>query len=139
MATMHLNSLLLDPFPSPCIPHIFSGTFLYNFCKELQENRNPDELIYELLSKDSNLPQIYKCFFDAVCNALCPAAFINKYFKEVRYHYDKENKQNEGKQRAQRDRKRSLNRNIPVFLKKTRTRLKRKDQVQNLLLSSDLS
>lgn len=83
MATMHLNSLLLDPFPSPCIPHIFSGTFLYNFCKELQENRNPDELIYELLSKDSNLPQIYKCFFDAVCNALCPAAFINKYFRRL--------------------------------------------------------
>lgn len=51
----------------------------------------------------------------------------------------KKTKQNGGKQRAQRDRKRSLNRNIPVFLKKTRTRLKRKEQVQNLLLSSDLS
>lgn len=53
IATMHLNSLLLHPFPSPCIPHIFSRTFLYNFCLELREQKDPDVFIYELLVKGS--------------------------------------------------------------------------------------
>lgn len=72
MATMHFNSLLLHPFPSPCIPHIFSGTFLYNFCLELKEQKDPDFFIYELLVKGSQLTESYKCLFDAVMESIDP-------------------------------------------------------------------
>lgn len=75
MATMHLNSLLLDPFPCPYIPHIFSGTFLYNVCQELHTRRNPNQFIYEMLSNNPNLQQIYQCLFDAVDKAVGLTAF----------------------------------------------------------------
>lgn len=70
MATMHLNSLLLHPFPSPCIPHIFSGTFLYNFCLELEQHQAPEEFIHELLLKDSKLKEAYLYLLDAVIEAI---------------------------------------------------------------------
>lgn len=84
MATMHLNSLLLHPFPSPCMPHIFSGTFLYNVCLELKERKDPDEFIHELLLKNLKLIEAYQCLFDAAMesidlNELAPAT---KYLNE---------------------------------------------------------
>lgn len=72
MATMHFNSLLLHPFPSPCIPHIFSGTFLYNFFLELKEQKDPDFFIHELLVKGSQLTESYQCLFDAVMESIDP-------------------------------------------------------------------
>lgn len=138
MATMHLNSLLLEPFPGPYIPHIFSGTFLYNFCKELHKRRNPDQFIYEMLSRNSNLRQIYQWLFDAVDNAVGPTAFT---YTENRYHYS-EYTQYGGKLHDEKCLP-HINASvescsIPLFLRKTRIRLKRKDQVQQMLLCTDL-
>lgn len=84
MATMHLNSLLLHPFPSPCIPHIFSGTFLYNFCLELREQKDPDVFIHELLVKGSELTESYQCLFDAVMESIDPNGLepATKYLNE---------------------------------------------------------
>lgn len=79
MATMHFNYLLMCPFPSPFIPHVFSGTFLYSFCIALQNQRYPDVFIHELLSKDSRLSCVYRCLYDAVNKALSPGA--SKYFR----------------------------------------------------------
>lgn len=81
MATMHLNSLLLHPFPSPCIPLIFSGTFLYKFCLELSEQEDPDVFIHELLLNDSKLDKAYQCLFDAVMEGIGPQG-LTKYCKE---------------------------------------------------------
>lgn len=79
MATMHFNYLLMCPFPSPFIPHVFSGTFLYSFCIALQNQRYPDVFIHELLSKDSRLSCVYRSLYDAVNKALSPGA--SKYFR----------------------------------------------------------
>lgn len=82
MATMHLNFLLLRPFPSPCIPHIFSGTFMYRFCLKLSVQKNPDVFIHKLLLKDSKLDKAYQCLFDAVMEAIGPQGSAT-YFKEI--------------------------------------------------------
>lgn len=97
VATMHLNSLLLHPFPSLCIPHISSGTFLYNFCLELKEQKISDEFIHELLKMDSKLKEVHQCLFDAVMQAvdLEGLATATRYFNES---YDFE--ENSEKRRA---------------------------------------
>lgn len=94
LAAMHLNFLLLCPFPSPSISHLFSGTFLYNFCLELQKRRSPDMFINELLSKDSNLQQVYQCLLDAVMNVLDPEGLTgeSKYKKRSKAHKSKSKK-----------------------------------------------
>lgn len=94
LAAMHLNFLLLCPFPSPSVSHIFSGTFLYSFCLELQKRRSPDMFINELLSKDSNLQQVYQCLLDAVMNVLDPAGLTeeSKYKKRSKAHKSKSKK-----------------------------------------------
>lgn len=98
MATMHFNYLLMCPFPSPCIPHIFAGTFLYSFCTALQNQRSPDIFIHELLSKDSMLSRVYQCLYDAVIKALSPGA--SKYFRKYIDH-----EENSKGKRSQRVRK----------------------------------
>ena len=94
LTAMHLNFLLLCPFPSPCISHIFSGTFLYNFCLELQKRRSPDMFIKDLLSKDSVLPNVYQSLYDAVMNSLDSERFTDesRYKKRSKAHKAK-NKQ----------------------------------------------
>lgn len=83
-ATMHLNSLLLHPFPSPCIPLIFSRTFLYNFCLELSEQKDLEVFIHELLLKASKLKKAYQRLFDAVIESIDPdgLATATEYFNE---------------------------------------------------------
>lgn len=98
MATMHFNYLLMCPFPSPCIPHIFSGTFLYSFCIALQNQRSPHVFIHELLSKDSILSRVYQCLYDAVIKGLSPGA--SKYFRKYIDH-----EENSKGKRSQRVRK----------------------------------
>lgn len=84
MATMHLNSLLMYPFPSPCIPHIFSGTFLYNFCQNLSNQENPDDFMHGLLSKYPKLAEAYECLIKNVMEALGQEgkAEVKSYFNE---------------------------------------------------------
>lgn len=102
LAAMHLNFLLLCPFPSPSVSHIFSGTFLYNFCLELQKRRSPDMFINELLSKDSNLQQVYQCLLDAVMNVLDPEGLTeeSKYKKRSKAHKCKSKKDKNTEQSA---------------------------------------
>lgn len=78
-AAMHFNYLLMCPFPSPCIPQIFSGTFMHSFCIELQRQKSPDIFISELLLKDSSLWHVYKSLYDVVIKALGPVA--SNYFR----------------------------------------------------------
>lgn len=93
LVVLHLNYLLQRPFPSPYIPHIFSGTFLYNFCQELEKRRSPDMFICEMLAKDSKLPMVYQSLFDAVMKSLPSDDFTDdsKYKKRSKSHKKKGN------------------------------------------------
>lgn len=91
-----------------------------------------------MLSKNSNFIQIYQCLFDAVNKAVGPTAFR---YTENRYQYSKCTPYG-GKLH---DKKclPHINESVkscskPVFLRKTRIRLKGKDQVQQMLLCTDL-
>ncbi|XP_062610059.1 protein asteroid homolog 1-like [Saccostrea cucullata] len=91
---LQLNFLLQCPFPTPYLPHIFSGTFLYNFCQELQKRRSPDLFIRDVLAKDSKLPQVYQCLYDVLMNSLDPDGLLSdsKYKKRSKSHKDKAKK-----------------------------------------------
>ncbi|XP_061198279.1 protein asteroid homolog 1-like [Saccostrea echinata] len=91
LVALQFNFLLQCPFPSPYTPHIFSGTFLYNFCQELQKRRSPDLFICEMLVKDSKLPQVYQCLYDVLINSLEPDGLLSdsKYKKRNKSHKDK--------------------------------------------------
>lgn len=84
MGTMHLNSLLMSPFPNPCIHHVFSGTFLYNVYLKLKKQESADVFIHKVLLMDTNLAQIHQCLFDTVINALDSKgiAAASRYFEE---------------------------------------------------------
>lgn len=100
LTAMHLNFLLLCPFPSPSVSHIFSGTFLYNFCVEIQKRRSPDMFISELLSKDSNLEHVYHRLLDAMMNFLDPQGLTeeSKYKKRSKAHKCKSKKDKKSEQ-----------------------------------------
>ncbi|XP_052061321.1 protein asteroid homolog 1-like isoform X2 [Mytilus californianus] len=53
LSTTHLNQILGFPFPPVNPSSIFCGSFLYNFCKDLQTRTNPDLFISEMLVKQS--------------------------------------------------------------------------------------
>jgi hypothetical protein len=93
LVVLQLNYLLQCPFPSPHIPHMFSGTFLYNFCLELEKRRNPEMFIKEVLAKDSKLPTVYQRLFDAVMKYLPLDDFTgdSKYKKRSKSHKKKGN------------------------------------------------
>lgn len=63
LATMHLNSLLLDPFPGPYIPHIFSGTFLFYIT--FAKNSIEEEILINLYMKCYQRIQIFYRFINA--------------------------------------------------------------------------
>lgn len=94
MGTMHLNSLLMCPFPNPCIHHLFSGTFLYNVYLELKKQESADLFIHKVLLMESSLAQIHQCLFDAVINALDSKgiAAASRYFEECTDHTEKKKK-----------------------------------------------
>lgn len=94
MGTMHLYSILMCPFPNPCIHHLFSGTFLYNVYLELKKQESADMFIHKVLLMESNLAQIHQCLFDAVINALDAngIAAASRYFEECTDHIEKKEK-----------------------------------------------
>ncbi|XP_076110898.1 single-strand DNA endonuclease ASTE1-like [Mytilus galloprovincialis] len=53
LSTTHLNQILGFPFPPVNPSSIFCGSFLYNFCKDLQTRSIPDLFISEMLVKQS--------------------------------------------------------------------------------------
>ncbi|XP_052676530.1 protein asteroid homolog 1-like isoform X1 [Crassostrea angulata] len=94
MGTMHLNSLLMCPFPNPCIHHLFSGTFLYNVYLELKKQESADLFIHKVLLMESSLAQIHQCLFDAVINAIDSngIAAASRYFEECTDRTEKKKK-----------------------------------------------
>lgn len=96
LTAIHLNYILLCPFPNPCISRIFSGTFLYNFCLDLQRRRSPDLFIYDLLSKDSDLANVYQGLYDALMtNSVSERIFVDSMNKKRIKPHEAKNKKNE--------------------------------------------
>ncbi|KAK7500338.1 hypothetical protein BaRGS_00008561 [Batillaria attramentaria] len=62
--SVHLNSLLQCPFPSPQPSLLFNGTFVYSIVLELQNRTNPDLFLLEMLVKGSPLASL----FDSWCS-----------------------------------------------------------------------
>ena len=95
LTAIHLNYILLCPFPNPCISRIFSGTFLYNFCLDLQRRRSPDLFIYDFLSKDSDLANVYQGLYDALMtNSVSERIFVDSMNKKRSKPHEAKNKKN---------------------------------------------
>lgn len=66
LSTIHLNKVLLCPFQTPNPAMIFNGTFLYNFCRELDVRRNPDLFIQEMLVRQSPIINVYSVYLKSI-------------------------------------------------------------------------
>lgn len=66
MFSVYINQILSCPIQSPNPAHFFNGTFLYNFCKDLNSRANVDLFILEMLVKSSPLLELYNTFLSWV-------------------------------------------------------------------------
>ncbi|KAK3086613.1 hypothetical protein FSP39_021041 [Pinctada imbricata] len=68
LAALHLNQLLLCPFPNLNPGKIFKGVFVYNLCQELQSRNNTDSYLRDMLGHNSTF---YKCYQNLLSLVYC--------------------------------------------------------------------
>jgi hypothetical protein len=66
LSTIHLNQILRYPLPAMDPASVFNGSFLYNFCKDLQMRTNPDLFISEMLVKQSPTLSLYQSIISEI-------------------------------------------------------------------------
>ena len=76
--TVHQNQLLLCPFlpPNPCF--IMNGTFMYNFCRDIQARVDPTSFLSEMLDRGSPLCQLFSLLKKSVLQLCKVDCFAEK-------------------------------------------------------------
>ncbi|RZF34787.1 hypothetical protein LSTR_LSTR007839 [Laodelphax striatellus] len=67
---MILNSLLLFPLKQCMVHRLFSGTFVYNVCSTMNNNKNIDEVLQSLLGNSSKLSEVFSTVVSVISTAI---------------------------------------------------------------------